>query len=391
MSLRVLMLSPQFRPLVGGYERAAERLSAALAARGHAVTVIAERREAAWPKREVSDGVAIERLWCLHRPRLHMATALLSFGCFLLTRGRQFDVWHVYHYGTHAVLAGVLSKLLRRPLVLRTTSTGATGIERVAAQLPLAGLSKRVLRGVDATVALSREIEAEVLAFGMPVDRVHVIANGIDTEKFRPRGQRERERLREELGIAASGLVVSVGRLSPEKNPEGLVRAWARALPQLPEGWRLAIVGDGPLQAQVGSLVSELDLTASVLLAGHRSNVGAWLGAADLLAVSSLREGLSNTMLEAMASGLAVVSTNVSGTSELLLETGAGIVVAVGQEGQLAAALARMAASPVLRQEMGALGRQVVEKRYSIGSVTTRHEQLYRRLVDDNSIRSGSN
>lgn len=128
------MLSPQYRPLVGGYERAAERLSAALVTRGHQVTVIAERRDPSWPKAEARDGVSLLRLWCAFKPRLHLLTALPRFAIFLLIRGRSFNVWHVHQYGLHASLAVALGKLLGRPVVLKLTSSGDQGLARTAAK-----------------------------------------------------------------------------------------------------------------------------------------------------------------------------------------------------------------------------------------------------------------
>jgi hypothetical protein len=112
--ISILMLSPQFHPIVGGYERAAERLSGALAKLAVDVAVITERREATWPVVEAAGGVKIYRLCCIYRRYLHMVSSLLAFAWFLLWRGRRFDVWHVHQYGLHALLAVALGEALRR-------------------------------------------------------------------------------------------------------------------------------------------------------------------------------------------------------------------------------------------------------------------------------------
>src|ERR1041384_7013195 len=96
---RILMISPQFRPIVGGYERAAERVSAALAEAGLSVVVITERRDHTWPATECIDGYDVRRLFCLYRRHLHVITSLFSFARFLLFHGRDFDIWHVHNYG----------------------------------------------------------------------------------------------------------------------------------------------------------------------------------------------------------------------------------------------------------------------------------------------------
>lgn len=375
------MLSPQFRPIVGGYERAAERLSAALVARGHKVTVITERREASWPDREVRDGVEVRRLWCCYRPHQHMVTSLAAFAWFLLTQGRRYQVWHIHQYGLHAVLAVALGKLLRRPSVLKLTSSGPQGLQAAMGSAPLVRLAKPLLRRIDAVVATSRETQAEAEAFGIPGSRVHVLGNGVDTQVFRPRSDAERIRVREEFGFVASGVVVFVGRLSEAKNPDGLLSAWQTALPRLPAGWHLVLVGDGSMRAGLAAFVETEGLASSVTLAGYQADIEAWMAAADIYVLASHREGLSNALLEAMASGLPVVSTRVSATIETLEETNAGLVVGIGQMDQLADALVRLAADLVLREQMGLTGRSVVEKRYSIESVAAQHEQLYRSLL----------
>lgn len=380
-AISVLMIAPQFRPIMGGYERAAERLSAALAMLGVGVTVITERRQPTWPKREQIDGADVRRLPCIYRPHMHMFSSLLAFGWFLLWQGRRFDVWHVHQYGLHAVLALVLGKILGRPVALKLTSSAEQSIAKVIDQLPLSRQVSTLLRRVDACVAMSRETREEAQAFGIPADRIHVLGNGVDIRVFRPATQAHRQAERAALGVVATGLVVYVGRLSPEKNPDGLLSAWQAALPQLPVGWKLVLVGDGPMLDALAKRIKADGLDKSVLLMGKRDDVECWMRAADIFVLSSHREGLSNTTLEAMASGLPVVSTRVSGSIENLDETGAGLVVDVCRMDQLAEALIRLAQNTALRERMGQAGRAVVEGKYSIERVAETHLELYRRLL----------
>lgn len=381
--LSILMLCPQYRPLVGGYERAAERLSIALAARGHRVTIITERRNSTWPKQEDQDGVRVRRLGCLYRPRLHMATSLLAFAVFLLIHGRRFQVWHIHQYGLHAALAVALGKLLRRPVVLKSTSSKDQGIHRATQGLPSSRITAGLLRRVDAVIATTRETRAEALAFGIPESRAPVIGNGVDILTFRPRGDTQRARLREELGIVASGILLFVGRLSEEKGLDDLLHAWKKALPDLPDSWKLVLIGDGPMRERLATFVVAEDLSSSVDFAGYQGNVETWMAVADIFVLTSHREGLANTMLEAMATGLPVVSTRVSGTTELLEETGAGTLVDIGDMERFAEAISNLVADPEQRARMGRAARAVIKARYGIDSITERHESLYRDLIDD--------
>ena len=376
-----MMISPQFRPIVGGYERAAERLSAELVRLGHEVTVIAERRDRSWPAREQQDGVMVRRLWCLYRPHFHQVTSLAAFALFLFTQGWRFHVWHIHQYGSHAVLAVVFGKLLHRPVVLKLTNSKEQGIQQVIADMPLAGQARAWLQEIDAVVATTRETRAEAQAFGIQGDRVYVMGNGIDTHFFHPRSDDERLDLRGQLRMDAGGIVVFVGRLAKEKNPDGLLRAWQLALPNLTAGWKLVLVGDGPMRGELEALVDEERIRDTVLFTGMQTNVEYWLGAADVYVLASHREGLSNTLLEAMASGLPVVSTRVSGVRETVEEVGAGLVVDVGQKDQLADALIRLVNDSSLRSQMGHAGRTVILKTYSINHVAVLHEHLYDKLL----------
>lgn len=379
--LNILMLSPQFRPIVGGYERAAERLSLALAAQGHTITIVTERRNQAWPAREEFSRVKIRRLWCRYRPHLHMLTSVASFAWFLLSQGRHFQVWHIHQYGHHAALAVVLGKLLRRPVVLKLTNTKDHGLLQTINKAPLAKVVKILLQRVDAVVALTRETQQEAVEFGIPVSRIRVLGNGVDINLYHPRNSDERTGLRCKCGIDATGLVIFVGRLAEEKNPDGLLQAWQIALKNLPYGWKLVLVGDGSMRAGLLSIIKTRRLESSVILVGQQDNVDDWFGAADIYLLASHNEGLSNALLEAMASGLPAVSTRVSGSTEILEETGAGFVVEVGKIEQLAAAIVRLIREPVLRRQMGQVARRVIENNYSIVSVALGHERLYRDLL----------
>lgn len=381
-ALRVLTICPQFRPLIGGYERAAENLSAALAARGHRVVVLAERRDRAWPALEQIDGYEVRRLLCSYRPHRHALTSLLSYAAFLLRRGRAFDLWHVHQYGLHAALAVALGRLLRRPVVLKLPSSGAMGIERALGN----GIIGRVLRffhlQVSACLAVSDENRAEAIRFGISAGRVHLIPNGVDGRQFHPVAPPERLAARQSLGLECQRLVLYVGRLSAEKNPQGLLDAWAAIDSPARAGALLALVGDGPDWQAILTKVRQLNVAGSVHLAGQRSDIAMWYRAADVYVIPSFIEGLSNTMIEALASGVPVISTRVSGSSVLAESRRAGVVVDVGNRQQLAAAIAGLLNDEAQRVQLSRNARAMFEARFSLDTLSHRMVELYRQLIE---------
>jgi len=383
--IRVLMISPQFHPLLGGYERAAERLSAALAKSGLYVVVITERRDRAWPAMECIDGYEVRRLSCFYRRRVHTITSALSFAGFLLRHGRGFDVWHVHQYGVHGALAVALGKVLRRPVVLKLTSSAATGIQKAMGS----GIAGRILgffhRRVSACIAISDETREEAIRFGIPSERIHLIPNGVDGGQFHPASPEERATARHTLGLACERLVLYVGRLSREKAPLGLLGAWASVDAKAREGALLALVGDGPEWDKVQAKAEEPCLAGSVHLAGRRSDVATWYRAADAYVISSHQEGLSNTMIEALASGLPVISTRVSGSSILVESPAAGLVVDVGDVEELAGAMELLLRDASVRTRLGLDARLKFESRFSLETLSKKVVLLYESLLDRNN------
>jgi glycosyltransferase involved in cell wall biosynthesis len=379
-ALNILMIAPQFWPIIGGYERAAERLSSALTERGHEVTVVAERRKRSWAAAERIHGFRLRRVRCVYRRGWHQVTSLASFGGFLLSRGSNFDVWHVHQYGVHAVLATALGKIMRRPVILKLTASRDQGIRTAFGASRLSTLLSAILRRVDAVVALTRETRDEAAEFGIPNPRIYVIGNGVDTNAFRPRSAQERRQIRLSLGVDAGGLVLSVGRHDAQKNIEGLLEAWRLALEGVPEDWKLAVIGDGILGSPLEQRMRSERLGSRVILLGAQP-ADRWMAAADVYALSSNWEGLSNTTLEAMSSGVPVVSTRVSGAPETLEETGAGLVCDVGRMDLFAEHLRRLIVDQKLRSTMGETGRRIIESRYAIEAIADRHETLYRSLM----------
>ncbi len=189
----------------------------------------------------------------------------------------------MHQYGFHAALAGRSGKALNRPVVLKLTNSGPMGIGSTLGR----GIVGRILgyfhRRISACLAVTGETRAEAIAFGIPPDRIHLMPNGVDGRQFRPASPEERVVARRALELDCKTLVLYVGRLSPEKNPLGLLRAWAAVDANTRQGVLLAMVGDGPDRDEVRARAQTPALAGSVHLAGERGDVATWYRAADHL------------------------------------------------------------------------------------------------------------
>ncbi|AMO37470.1 TIGR03088 family PEP-CTERM/XrtA system glycosyltransferase [Thauera humireducens] len=236
---------------------------------------------------------------------------------------------------------------------------------------------------VNRYVALSGQIESYLTdRVGIARGRVERICNGVDTQRFRPAVQRA-SIAGSPFADPAAVVIGTVGRLQTVKDQVSLVRAVAIARKQGVDGsaLRLLIAGDGPQRAEVASEIRAAGIADITWLAGERSDVPEVMRAIDVFALPSRAEGISNTILEAMASGLPVVATYVGGNAELVVEGETGALVPAENPDAMAQALLRYTSDAALRQRHGASGRQRVEQNFSIDNMVTRYTQLYESLL----------
>jgi glycosyltransferase involved in cell wall biosynthesis len=200
----------------------------------------------------------------------------------------------------------------------------------------------------------------------------------VDTRLFAPGG---RPAARAALGIGSEHLVIgTVGRLDPVKDQVGLLKAFSR-LTDDPRAF-LLIVGDGPCRQELEATIGALGLGDRVRLLGERDDVPAVLSAMDVFVLCSVGEGISNAILEAMATGLPVVATRVGGNPELVTDGSTGFLVEPRSPAGLAARLRRYLEDPMLPAHHGRAAREHAEAEFSLERMVGAYEQLYDRLLD---------
>jgi len=213
------------------------------------------------------------------------------------------------------------------------------------------------------------------------------VYNGIPVERFAPRNAIARRALLAETGWPADALVLGcVARLNPAKDHGTLLQSVALLRKQVPTV-RLAIVGDGPLRAQLVDAARGLEVADVVWFSGDRGDVRDLLPGLDVFVLSSVTEGYSISLLEACASALPVVATDVGGNSEIIRDGINGYLVAARSPAELASALVRLATSEALRLEIGQRNRQFAEQQGSVVAMAERYDRLYR---DASGMRGGA-
>jgi glycosyltransferase involved in cell wall biosynthesis len=232
---------------------------------------------------------------------------------------------------------------------------------------------KLLMAQADATICVSQSNQYDGLDFS-DMARSVVIKNGINLQRFNP--SLHTYNVRAELGIPRDVVLVGyIARITAQKDPFTLLRAVALLPPAL--NIKFLLVGDGDLKAEAQQLVRELKIEASVIFTDFRQDVPDVLHALDIYCLPSLWEGLPIGVLEAMAMGKAVVASSIKATREIVEPGVNGLLVPPQDPGQLAAAIARLAASPALRRTLGARAYQTIQAGFTAEEMTRQVEHLY--------------
>ncbi len=356
----------------GGAERQISALAAGLQRRGHRVAVVTFYDGGALEQGLAATGVETVSLG--KRGRWDVIPWLWRFVRRL--RRQQPDV--IYGFLPVANLLTLVARvaLPGTPLVWGVRASGLDPGKDDPLSRLVHGLERRFAPFADLVIANSQAGARHAIAGGFPAAKLRVVPNGVDTGRFRPDGAAG-ARLREEWGVPPECLLIgSVARFDPVKDLPLLLRA-AAALAAERGDLRFVVIGQGPEEERVRLrlMAEELGLANRIRLSPARLDVEAVYNALDLLVSSSVSEGHSNVLAEAMACGKPVVATDVGDAAAIL--GGWGILVPPRDEGALAEAIrALLRRSPEERQAQAAGARRHIEEQFSVTALVERTEAL---------------
>jgi glycosyltransferase involved in cell wall biosynthesis len=375
---RVVMIFQSYLPEVGGAQKQLSMQAPFLQARGVDVQVLARRRKG-MKAVEVLDGVPVHRLpaW---GPK-PVAAALFIFSAVWKVWRLRPDLIHAYELLSPTTTAIFAKKLLRVPLIVKVLRGGELGDWYKV--LRGRGGKKRaqwIVNSVDAYAVISREIDAELAGQGVPPEKRFFIPNGVDLERFRPVDDAEKLALRARLGLPDGRIAVFAGRLDPEKRLDQLLSLWPRVRERL-GNVSLVLAGSGSEEMRLRTLAGD-----GVHFIGRVEDVIPYYQAADVFVLPSATEGLSNSLLEALACGLPAVATTVGGATDVITHGEHGWLIPPDAPDRLEEGLLRVLGDDALRAKFGRAGRAQIEATYSLATVVERLAALYAKLLSAEGI-----
>lgn len=244
-------------------------------------------------------------------------------------------------------------------------------------------LDYRLLRYFDHVIIVAETMRKAIVHYGVDPQRITCVRNAIDANYF---SKAEGGDLRCRFGIPAEAKVIgAVGRLDQQKDYPNLMAA-TRILVDEGHNVFCVVAGMGPQEQGLRQRVQALGLSQRFLFLGHFQDVREVFQMMDIYALSSITEGLPNTVLEAMAMEVPVVSTRVDGVAEVVDHQREALLVPSRDSTQLAAAIRRLLENPVLAQELSQAARARIERDFSFATRMRRVEGIYRNLLEPGSV-----
>jgi glycosyltransferase involved in cell wall biosynthesis len=349
------------------------------------------------PAEDLVDGLRILRLPPVGPGRrVRWRLQLRALPEFVRRRG-EYDVLLISGYRALGIPGLMAGRWYGRPVVLKADSLGEMSGEFFRAGLEelrmkpegdvlrsLLRLRARYLRMADAHIAVSAEVERELLAQAVPRERIHRIANGVDTDRFEPATAAQRRELRHELGLPAGPVVVYTGRLVSYKGLPLLLEAWREICGRKPG--TLVLVGEGGgdihnCEAELKAYAATHGIDQRVRFAGAVTRVENWLRAADLFVFPTENEAFGLSLVEAMACGLPAVTTAAGGIADYADHGVNAWVIEAGDRVALIAAIERLLDDGELAGRLGRAAQDTVQARFGGDVIAMQYENLLTGLV----------
>jgi glycosyltransferase involved in cell wall biosynthesis len=383
----VLLVTGAYYPEISAAGVQCRAVAAALRGRVR-FGVLTTAVDASLPTAQTIDDVLVHRVPVDVRSRWSAPATTLRFVTRMLSIQHGFDLIHVHGFSRKNIPAMLLPRLARKPVLLTLHTAGQDEPDAIFRRGWLAGMA---FRSAALVGSVSPNLSRAYLDAGRPPERLRAMPNGIDTQRFRPVSQEERQSIRRRLGLPEDvPVVLFVGFFSRDKRPDLLLRAWRRLT--VDRGIQATLLFVGATESSYYEIdrmmVDEIRAAAAAGPAGGvrfvepTNAVEQYFQSASVFALPSEREANPLALMEAMACGLPCVASRLPGATDAVIEDSVnGRLFPVSDEHALAEALADVVCDPARAAAMGARARATIEATFGIGRAADAWLAAYRELL----------
>ena len=381
---RVLMVTGAYYPEISSGGLQSQLMAHAMAGRAE-VRVLTTAVDPTLPRRGVVEGVEVTRIHLRAGSRISKLRAALTILPALTRLVRWCDVVHIHGVSSKNTLVTAVAAMIGRPVIVSLHTMGADepGPIRQSGRLLY-----KAFRAASRYLAVSAPLMQAAVDDGIPAERIEVVANGIDTDRFCPASPVEKQGLRRDAGHDVPGpVILFVGYFSHDKQPRVLFDVWMRLFDEYgidATAWFVGATKSDYYEVDprlAETMRREADARGrghQLILSGAVHDVHRFFRLADVFALPSRREGLPVALMEAMACGLPAVASRLPGSTDTLIDDGiSGRLVPAGEVAAFASAIAEIVKDPARAAAMGAAARQVILDRFASPAIADRWLRAY--------------
>jgi len=386
-NIGVLMVSGVYYPEVNGAANQCRQLVKSLRRKIYFSVLTTTRNPSSQLQFQV-DKTDVYRVSINGRGIINYCEAIIKMASFFLFQRKNFQIVHLHGFSRKSVLLIALSKIFGKKVILKMTSVGHDDPISIGQR---SFFLNYFFSRVDGYVGISPRFKMLYRESQLPSDRLIQIPNGVDTKQFCLVKDSERERLRDELGLPDKmKMILFVGHFSKEKCPNLLLEAWKLCVfNKFPDTGLIFIGSTNPNHYEVDSgLVKDIQLLADPYIDKHiffiesAQEIEKYFKSSDIFVLPSIREGMPNVLLEAMACGLPIIVSKLKGVTDWVINDGMnGLLVDPGVWDELGRAIKRILNDNVLAESLGKEARKTVLDGFSVERVSAECLKLYHRLI----------
>lgn len=374
------MIIQNFTPVVGGAEKQALSLSAALVQAGHSVDVLTMAHPGAQACEKIG-GVNVHRAFTFGTGRIRTAVFAIVSALRLMLMSSRYDAIHTHLASSHSIFPAIWGRLNGKRVVVKLGGGFGIGELALSRESVLGRLKIKLFAWAkpDFIVVNTGQLE-ELEKSGLSGSHVSFIPNGVDISLFYPPALSLKNDLRENFKMKGMAFLF-VGRFAADKLRidifDRFLEAWSRVNREHRE-MTFFLVGSGPLEPEYRKSIARMGLEASVRIMGSTDRVADYMQAADVFVLPSITEGLSNALLEALGCGLPVCGSRVSGIVDIIQEGTHGALFSPHDTADMERAIKSLVSDPAIVSRMAPACVETARK-YAMSVTVEKTLALYQR------------
>jgi glycosyltransferase involved in cell wall biosynthesis len=380
--MNILMIIDRYHPIWGGAENQLRQLIPHIKPHGHDVKVLTRRWHHDLKPFEHIDGTPVHRVGLPGRSPISTASYILGVTRYIQKNRNRIDVIHTHGAARLGSAGRFWGKMFHKAVAAKIATAGKIP------NLTTSFFGRRCLsylKTADAVICLNDEIHRELNAIRFPSKNMFTIPNGVDTQRFFNESRKSREAWRESRGWRSRDPVcLFSGRFVPRKGVDVVLRIWAEMLRAFPQA-RLILLGSGrdqpdSIERDVREAIAKESL-AHVYFETQSNTPEEFYNMADVLFFPSRKEGMPNTLLEAMAAGLIPVAFDIPGVNDIIKNNKNGFLCPLNDIGAFKEAARKTIGTLPGLTRMREANRALCKERYSFQHVSRQYHELYNKIA----------